>query len=106
MTPGKEWEGNESATGGYVIVKRDGEVLCYHIYNRNFFEAYLLKNTTIDRPSASRYDYAYVFKRDGKFFIDLNIQIRFKSIQSATKDNCFDEKIVDRLLKYVELDKR
>ncbi len=100
MTPGKEWNGNESATGGYVIVKRDGEVLCYHIYNRNFFESYLLKNTTIDRPSASRYDYAYVFKEEGKYFIDLNIQIRFKSISSATKESIREEDMLKRLTPY------
>lgn len=85
MTPGREWNGNESATGGYIIVKRDGDVLCYHLYNRNFFKDYLLKNTNIDRPSATRHDYGYVFKADYKYFIDLNIQIRFKSI-TGVKD--------------------
>ncbi|SMG15027.1 HpaII restriction endonuclease [Arenibacter troitsensis] len=33
---------------GYVIVKEDGQVLCYSIYNRNEFEDYLLNNTQID----------------------------------------------------------
>ncbi len=101
MTPGKEWDGNESATGGYVIVKRDGEVLCYHIYNRNFFESYLLKNTTIDRPSASRHDYAYVFKSDGKYYIDMNIQIRFKSISNSQKNHDTDDELFKRLSKYI-----
>ncbi len=102
MTPGKEWDGNEAATGGYIIVRRDGEVLCYHIYNRNFFESYLLKNTTIDRPSASRYKYAFVFKENGKYYIDLNIQIRFKSISAASKNNDLDEELTNRLWAYVK----
>lgn len=102
MTPGKEWDGNEAATGGYVIVKRDGEVLCYHIYNRNFFESYLLKNTTIDRPSASRYDYGYVFKENGKHYIDLNIQIRFKSISAASKSAEMDAQFAQRILQYIK----
>lgn len=105
MTPGKEWDGNEAATGGYIIVKRDGDVVCYHLYNRNFFEDYLLKNTTIDRPSASRYDYAYVFKENGHYYIDLNIQIRFKSIKAGNKtpeknEDAFEKRImayVDRI---------
>ena len=81
MTPGKVWDGMEAATGGYIIIKRDGDVLCYHIYNRNFFEEYLVSNTRIDRPSASRYDYGYVFKDDeGNYFIDLNVQVRLKSL--------------------------
>ena len=81
MTPGKEWDGLDSATGGYIIIKRDGDVLCYHLYNRNFFEEYLLKNTRFDRPSASRYDYGYLYKENDEIFIDLNVQIRFKSIR-------------------------
>lgn len=81
MTPGKEWDGLDAATGGYVIIKRDGDVLCYHLYNRNFFETYLLDNTRFDRPSASRYDYFYVYKEDDRYYIDLNVQVRFKSIK-------------------------
>lgn len=104
MTPGKEWDGNEAATGGYIIVKRDGDVVCYHLYNRNFFEDYLLKNTTIDRPSASRYDYAYVYKEDGHYYIDLNIQIRFKSIKAGNKVvDEKDEDLRNRVLKYAEM---
>ncbi len=101
MTPGKEWDGNEAATGGYVIVRRDGEVLCYHIYNRNYFESYLLKNTVIDRPSASRYDYAYVFKKDGHYYIDLNVQIRFKSISAAKRDYNFEDEKIKRIAEYM-----
>lgn len=80
MTPGKVWDGLDEATGGYIIIKRDGDVLCYHLYNRNYFEEYLLNNTKFDRPSASRYDYGHLYKENGELFIDLNIQIRFKSI--------------------------
>lgn len=104
MTPGKEWDGNESATGGYIIVKRDGDVLCYHLYNRNFFEEYLLRNTTIDRPSATRYEYAFVYKDNGKFFIDLNIQIRFKSISASKKSELNDTLSTEqRLNRYAKL---
>ena len=81
MTPGRRWGGIESATGGYIIIKRDGDVLCYHLYNRNFFEEYLMNNTRFDRPSATRYDYGYLYEENGQFYIDLNVQIRFKSIR-------------------------
>ena len=82
MTPGSIWDGTDAATGGYIIIKRDGDVLCYHLYNRNFFEEYLLTNTRLDRPSASRYDYGYVYTDGGRKYIDLNVQIRFKTIGS------------------------
>lgn len=80
MTPGKVWDGRESATGGYVIIKRDGDVLFYHLYNRNFFEDYLMENTRFDRPSPSRHDFGYVFDAQGRKFIDLNVQVRFRTI--------------------------
>lgn len=81
MTPGRVWDGLDAATGGYIIIKKDGSVVCYHLYNRNFFEEYLLNNTRFDRPSASRYDYGYVFALNGEKYIDLNVQVRFKSIE-------------------------
>ena len=38
MMPSKVWTGELDATGGYLVVKENGEILCYHIYNRNEFE--------------------------------------------------------------------
>ncbi len=77
MLPGKVWTGKADANGGYIIVREDGEVLCYHLYNRNDFEDYLLKNTRFDRGGAGRHKYATVEKVDGKYYIKLNLQIRF-----------------------------
>ncbi|MBR6870018.1 MAG: HpaII family restriction endonuclease [Candidatus Methanomethylophilaceae archaeon] len=54
MKPATCWNGIEDANGGYIVVKEDGEVLCYHIYNRNDFEDYLFKNTRLDTPSTTR----------------------------------------------------
>lgn len=98
MMPGKEWDGTESATGGYLIVRRDGDVVCYHVFNRDYFEEYLLNNTMIDRPSASRHDYGYVYKKGEHFYIDLNIQIRFKPIKDGIRSEettckAFDDRI-------------
>lgn len=81
MTPGKAWDGMEAATGGYIIIKKDGDILCYHLYNRNYFEEYLINNTRFDRPSATRYDFGYVFKEGSEAKIDLNVQVRFKPIK-------------------------
>ena len=77
MLPGKVWSGKADANGGYIIVREDGEVLCYHLYNRNDFEDYLLKNTRFDRGGAGRHGYAVVEKVDGRYYIKLNLQIRF-----------------------------
>ena len=102
MTPGREWDGLDNASGGYIIIKRDGDVVCYHLYNRNFFEEYLLKNTQFDRPSATRHDYGYVYKLDDKYFIDFNVQIRFKSISSAGKEAAINEPTMNSIMAYFE----
>lgn len=78
MMPSKVWDGVYDATGGYLIVKEDGEVLCYHIYNRNQFEDYLFSNTKLETASSTRHDFGKIYEDGGQFFIKLNLQIRFK----------------------------
>lgn len=77
MTPATGWDGIDEANGGYIIVTRDGNVLAYHIYNRAFFETYLLKNTKFERASTTRHDFAHIYEQDGEMLINLNLQIRF-----------------------------
>ena len=78
MTPSKVWNGIYDATGGYLIVKENGDVLCYHIYNRNQFEDYLFQNTKLETASSSRHDFGTVYNENGKSYLKLNLQIRFK----------------------------
>ena len=79
MTPGKEWKGRYDVNGGYLVVRKDGEIVCYHFYNRNDVEDYLYNNTRFESASRSRYNYGSLFRgEDGNVYIRLNIQIRFK----------------------------
>ncbi|MDP2453478.1 MULTISPECIES: HpaII family restriction endonuclease [unclassified Kaistella] len=77
MMPSKVWTGDYEATGGYLIVKEDGDILCYHIYNKNEFENYLLSNTKLETASSSRHNFGEVYEEDGELFFKLNLQIRF-----------------------------
>lgn len=77
MKPATAWDGIDEATGGYIIVTREGGVLAYHIYNRNYFEEYLLKNTRYETASTSRHGFGEVYSKDGIDFIKLNLQVRF-----------------------------
>ncbi len=77
MMPSKVWDGHDEANGGYVIVKEDGDVLAYHLYNRGAFEMYLLNNTKLERGSTSRHRFASIYKENGRYYINLNLQIRF-----------------------------
>lgn len=78
MTPAKEWTGQYDANGGYLVVRKDGEIVCYHFYNRNDVEDYLYNNTRFERASRSRYSFGELYKVKGETYIKLNLQIRFK----------------------------
>lgn len=77
MMPSKVWSGQYDATGGYLVIKENGDVLCYHIYNKNQFEDYLLNNTKLETASSSRHDFGGVYLHKGQPYINLNLQIRF-----------------------------
>ena len=77
MLPSKAWDGTADATGGYIIVREDGEVLCYHLFNRNEFENYLVNNTKFETASTTRHDFGSIYKENGKYYLKLNLQIRF-----------------------------
>lgn len=92
MTPETVWTGTYDATGGIIIVKETGDLVCYHIYNRNEFENYLLNNTKLEQASTSEdennpgfavagrtkpFKYGWVYEENGELFIKLNLQIRF-----------------------------
>ncbi len=77
MTPETIWKGVYDATGGIIIVKEDGDIVCYHIYNRNEFQNYLLFNTKLNQTSTTRYDWGYLYLQNGIPHIKLNICVRF-----------------------------
>lgn len=84
MQAGHVWRGNFNADGGYIAVKRDGSIVCFHIYNWNEFQQYLLNSTKLDCPDSShdRCDYGYIIDipelgDPNASYIKLNCQIRF-----------------------------
>jgi type II restriction enzyme len=77
MMPSQVWTGKYDATGGYLIVKENGDVLCYHIYNRNEFEDYLFANTKLDTASSTRHEFGKIYYENGDIYFKLNLQIRF-----------------------------
>ena len=77
MMPSKKWDGRDEANGGYVIVKESGEVLAYHLYNRNMFENYLLNNTKLETGSTSKHKFGTIYQEGNCSFMNLNLQVRF-----------------------------
>ena len=77
MVPATKWKGRYDATGGYIVVKNNGDVVCFHIYDRNLLEDYLFNNTRFETPSSEDYNMGKVYKEDSKYYFDLVMQIRF-----------------------------
>jgi hypothetical protein len=77
MTAAKVWKREYQATGGYLIVKEDGELICYHFYFMQQFEEYLLNNTKLETPDPHRHKFGKIYFEDGIQKIKLNLQIRF-----------------------------
>ena len=77
MQPAQKWDGNYDANGGYLVVLRTGEIISYHIFDKNEFEDYLFHNTKLETPSTTRYKIGNVFKNKGDYYVDLALQIRF-----------------------------
>jgi hypothetical protein len=77
MRASQIWKRDYQADGGYLIVRDDGEIICYHFYFVKNFENYLFQNTKLETPDKNRYHMAEVFEEDGKQKIRLNLQIRF-----------------------------
>ena len=79
MMPNISWDGNYEISGGLLTVKKDGEILCHHIFYDNVaLKNYLFKNTKLESPSTTRHEYGQLFKENDKIFFKLNLQLRFK----------------------------
>lgn len=79
MQPATPWNGSYETHGGYIIVKENGELACYHVYDRDRFKKFLHSNTKLETPSRSRHKFGHIYERDGRRFILLNLQIRFNN---------------------------
>lgn len=84
MRPGDPWSGKYDATGGYLIVKDQGDVVCYYLYNWNALQEYLFTRLKFETPSSTgkgskkSYNYALYVEEDNTPFVDICLQLRFK----------------------------
>lgn len=79
LMPSKEWNGVYTADGGYLVVRKDGDVVCYHFYNVDEVKNYLYHNTRFENGSRSRHGFGSLYREeDGQVYIKFNLQIRFK----------------------------
>jgi type II site-specific deoxyribonuclease len=81
MLPSIKWNGEYSANGGFIIVSKDSNVyILDNIYYEKEVRKYLLEETKLESPSATRYHMLELKENEqtGKIYFTLNLQIRFK----------------------------
>jgi len=54
FVPTKKWDGYNKANG-YIVVKNDGEIGCFDVFDKKILADYLFSNTKFDTPSSSRH---------------------------------------------------
>ena len=105
MTPETPWSGFYDADGGQIVVRKDGDIVCYQIYELNRFRQYLLNATRIEQPSTGEdennpghirldsktgkpkkpYLFGWLYQENGNYFLKINLQVRFKEITNKRK---------------------
>lgn len=79
LRPTSAWDGDTTKFSGILVVKNDGEIVFYYLYNRKNFEEHLFSNVAFERASTSRHKYGEIYSENGVDKIRLNLQIRFTS---------------------------
>ena len=79
LRPTFVWDGDTTKFSGILVVKSNGEIVFYYLYNRKNFEEHLFSNVAFERASTTRHKYGEIYKEDGIDKIKLNLQIRFTS---------------------------
>lgn len=77
MTTSTVWDGHLVATSDYQVVKDAENPSHYRLYNRPQLEEYLFMHARLDTPSSSRHRFGKIYEKNGRLYLNLNLQIRF-----------------------------
>ncbi|MDK2802715.1 MAG: HpaII family restriction endonuclease [Oscillospiraceae bacterium] len=78
MITNDDFYNGDRINGGIIIVKFNGQLVCYDLYNIDDFKNYLYKNIKFESASRKRHNYGKIYRDDNKLKIKLNLQIRYK----------------------------
>lgn len=75
----KPWNGKSDVSGGYIVVKRNGDVVAFHSCIADEFKDFLIDKLRFEAPSCGRHDYMSIYKKeDSKYYLKFALQFRFK----------------------------
>ena len=84
---GNVWNGRSSVTGGYIVVRNDGDVLAYHTCIVDEFMDFLVERLALEQPSHGRHLSMQISKsEEGEYFLKLPLQIRFKPMRLVSEE--------------------
>lgn len=85
---GKIWSGKSDVNGGYIVVKRDGDVVAFHSCIADEFKDFLFEKLNFEAPSCSRHKYMTIYKDEttGKYYLKLALQLRFKLMRERNSN--------------------
>lgn len=76
-TPGKRWNGRDTAEGGIIVVKEGGEVVSLQLSTRNAVGEYLINSCRFESPSTTRHQWGKPFFCNARCLIRMQLQVRF-----------------------------
>ena len=85
MQTATPWDGNTQIKGGYIFVKKSGDILVYYASDQDNFKNWLVNNTKFDMPSTSRHQtedgpccgYIHKDKGTGEYFLTLSLLVKY-----------------------------
>lgn len=77
LRPSEIWDGDPTKFKGIIVVDSLGNIIFNYQFNQIEFWDYLYSNLKFEIPSRSRHGFGYIYEQDSKFYLKLNLQIRF-----------------------------
>ena len=77
LRPAGYWDGDVTKFKGLIVVKVDGDVVFYYLYNLTDFQEFLFDAVKFEVASTTRHKFGEIYSQNGEDFIKLNLQIRF-----------------------------
>jgi hypothetical protein len=77
LRPGNSWDGDPTKFKGIIVVDSVGNVIFNYQFNQIEFWDYLYSSTKFEIPSRTRHGFGRIYKEQDKYFIKLNLQLRF-----------------------------
>jgi hypothetical protein len=77
LRPTGYWDGDVTKFKGLIVVKIDGDVVFYYLYNLTDFQEFLFDSVKFEVASTTRHKFGEIYSQSGEHFMKLNLQIRF-----------------------------